>query len=498
VRNENFTEFYPEVLDFKAAESLVKTLKNRDIYVWGIDIYGIAFLSNVLDAGGDIVCFVDPNPLKQSFNYFGKEVISPEKLPELISANNNNPAIIIALQPHIKPNAEEIKNSLIAAGISENIIYSLEFIKAKRPIPVPINADDCDFSDFDKPLLKSDYYKPCTISQEDKIGVLIKVYRAPPQYIIRAVNSLREQSYGNIKITLLANDCTAETLALIRSFRDIDARIDLIENPHNTWTIWKPETAAIYKEITDKFLGDCDYHFFCDNDDYYAPDFLEKTVAEMRKTQADVICTGSYVYREEGPSGLYSFVPAFCKKYFSHYEIGKYLSEYGIHSPVMWGKLWTKKAVSLHFDFVFCGEDGCGTVITPETIWTDDYIYINHLFPELDKVAVIPDICYFWTRRSSSFTGNPDISSCFFSYTALFPFIDKYLESFSEKDEIKNYILYHCAFYLGTNVLLKRKITNNEDIASALERIKQYVEENFPSRQKIAALRRIKEIEDNK
>jgi glycosyltransferase involved in cell wall biosynthesis len=481
MRYKNFTDYFPETLDVSAAQSLCETLKERDVFVYGIDIYGLSVMNNLRDLGGDIVCFVDPNPLKQSFTYFGKKVISPDKLPGLVNANGNNPAVIIALQPHSKPSADEIKASLISAGIAEEIIFSLAFSKADRPIPVPIDVDSEDISDFDieKPLLPERFYKPCGISEDDKIGVFIKVYRAPAQYIIRAVGSLREQSYRNIKITLLANDCDTETLALLRKFKSADKRIDLVENPHNTWAIWQKETAAIYKKITDEFLSDCDYHFFCDNDDYYAPDFLEKTVSAMRKTKADVVCAGSYVYREDGPSGLYSFVPAFCEKHFSRDEMGKYLSEYGIHSPVMWGKLWSKKAIHLHFDFVLCGEDGGGTVITPETIWTDDYIYINHLFPALENVTVIPDICYFWTRRGASFSGSPDISSCFFSYAALLPFLEKYLADFAQKDDILKYLICHSGFYLGINLLIKQIQTKPGEVKTALLKIKKYADENY-------------------
>jgi glycosyltransferase involved in cell wall biosynthesis len=478
MRNENFSKFYPELLDTAAAQALCETLKNSDIYVWGIDIYGLAFLSNFRDQGSDIVCFVDPNPLKQAFDYFGKKVISPEDLPKKIRENTGNCAVVIALPPNSTPGDNEAKNSLIAAGVPEKIICSLTFNKAIRPIPVPKNPENTDISDFDKLLLPSEFYTPCSIFEKEKIGVLMKVYRAPPQYIIRAVQSLREQSYKNIKITLLANDCLPETLTLLRAYRDLDNRIELIENPHNTWAIWEKENAAIYKKNIDRFLSDGDFFFLCDNDDYYAPDFLEKTIAVMRREDADFVGASAYVYREAGPTGLYSFVPPFSRKNFSGtVQIGNYLAEYGIQSPVIWGKLWSKKTIRSHFDFVLNG-DGDSTIITPETIWTDDYIYINHLIPTLKKIAINPDLCYFWTRRGSSYTGNPDISSCFFSYAVLLPIVSNYLDNIAQKNDIMDYLLCHMGFYLGINLLERQIKSKPQEVKTALLKIKNYAAKN--------------------
>jgi glycosyltransferase involved in cell wall biosynthesis len=487
--NNSYTLFYPRFPDTEKAQTLCESILDKSVIIYGIDLYGLAFMGNLADMGKEIECFCDPNPLKQSFNYFGRSVISPKQLPERI---NENTAVVIALLPQAVPNTETVRKELIARGIPDNQIFELEFSENEIVIPVPVNPKSNDIADFDKPLLPETFYKPCAILQTDKVGVFMKVYRASAVYIIRAIRSVLEQSYKNIKLTIAANDCLPETLELLRKFAETDNRIDLIENPHNTWAVWEAETAAVYKNITDRFLSDGEYFCLLDNDDYYKPDFIERTVEIIRREGSDVVEAGAYAYREEGIEGLYSFVMPFCEKSLSGKEgIGQYLSQYGVHNTVMWGKLWTKNAMQLHFDFVTNG--GKGSIITPETIWTDDYIYINHLFPQLKKITIIPDNMYFWTRRSASFTGSPDISSCFFSYAILKPYICEYLHDFPEKDPLWDYLIYHMGFYLGVNLLLKQAATKPA-LKNALLKIKDYADNNFGEAQKVAADRRIDEL----
>jgi glycosyltransferase involved in cell wall biosynthesis len=297
---------------------------------------------------------------------------------------------------------------------------------------------------------------------------------------IRAIQSVREQSYKNLKLTIAANDCLPETLDLLQKYAEIDERIEIINNPHNTWAVWEPETAAIYAKITEHFTSEGDYFCTIDNDDYYAPDFLERTVEVMRRERPDIVGAGSHMYYEDGPESLCSFVVPFTDRTFSgKEEVGKYLWLYGVHNVIIWGKLYTKKAMDLHFKFATGGDDGKGSVITPDNIWRDDWLYINHLIPLLEKVSVIPDEMYFWTRHKASFLTKLPLSTHFFGYAILKPYIYEYLKDFPERDDIWDYMIYTLGFCIGIFHIEDYMNKAPLEAKDALLKIRAYINENF-------------------
>jgi glycosyltransferase involved in cell wall biosynthesis len=490
MKNNTFENFYPRVLNIAKAKMLCDSLLEKSVVIYGSTEYGTAVRNYFITAGKDIVCFCDRDETKQAFESFGKDVISPEELPGVLTENS---AVLIAAQ--LGHTQAAIKESLIRLGIPKNIIYSLEFESAKRPIPVPARADSRDISDFDKPLLCEKFYKPCAIPQTDKVGVFMKVYRPPIQYLIRAIQSVREQSYRNLKLTVAANDCLPETLELLYKYAEIDDRIEIINNPHNTWAVWEPETAAIYAKIAEHFTSEGDYFCTIDNDDYYAPDFLERTVEVMRRERPDVVGAGAHTYFEDGSESICSFVVPFTEKTFAGKEaIGKYLWLYGVHNVIIWGKLYTKKAMDLHFKFATGGDDGKGSVITPDNIWRDDRLYINHLIPLLEKVSVIPDEMYFWTRHKASFLTKLPLSTHFFGYAILKPYIYEYLKDFPEKDDIWDYMICILGFWHGVNQIEEYTGEAPNEVEAALLKIREYINENFSGKALSGANKRIDDI----
>jgi glycosyltransferase involved in cell wall biosynthesis len=490
MKNKAFEDFYPRVLNIANAKALCDSLLDKSIIIYGSTEYGTAVRNYYLTLGKDIVCFCDRDETKQAFGNFGKEVISPEQLPGKI---DDNTAVLNVVQ--LKKTQTVINENLIRLGIPENIIYQLEFGPAKRPIPVPIDVDSKDISNFDKPLLDDKFYTPCAIPQTDKVGVFMKVYRPPHQYLIRAIQSVREQSYKNLKLTIAANDCLPETLALLYKYAEIDKRIEIINNPHNTWAVWEPETAAIYAKIAEHFTSDGDYFCTIDNDDYYAPDFLEKTVEVMRREHPDVVQAGAQVYKADGPESVCSFVMPFTEKTYSGNEkMGEYLWFYGVHHVIIWGKLYTKKAMDLHFKFATGGDDGKGSVITPDNIWTDDWLYIHHLFPLLEKVSVIPDEMYFWTRHKASFLTKQPLSICFFCYAILKPYIYEYLKDYPERDGIWDYMIHIMGYYLGVDQIEEYIDEAPNEVREALLKIRAYINENFTGKALAGGYRRIDEL----
>jgi glycosyltransferase involved in cell wall biosynthesis len=498
MKNKNFKTHYPVTLNPAAADELCKSLAGRNIFIYGAGIYGWATKAAAEKSGGNVVCFCDGSPLKQTFNYFGTGVISPEKLPEKFAEYGGNAAVILALQPGLCPSAEDTKEKLVLSGVSREQIFVLPFAVSEMPVPLPIDIDSDDISDFDKPLLPPQLYKPCAISEEEKIAVHLQFFREPIPYIIRAVQCIREQSYKNLGIVIVSNGCDEKRVNLLRQFAEIDQRIKLIICEKNNLI-----SNTDYYLITDdseRYYGDRICRL--DGDDYYTPDFIEKTVTAARRDNADIVICGTFFYSESEPYDLYSLTPAFSKSTYSDKkEIGRFLCDYGIHYTAHWGKLYSPPAFWRFFNYRLslrdCERDG---LMTNQTFTIADITPTFCAYSECEKISVLPGVLHFYTRRTAAMTGiSGNTAHLFFRFYDVMDKLQPVLKSgeFDEKyiDEIADFYLWHMAVHRDLIHLEEKVHTNREDAKAALLNIKKYITENYAETDRHrAAIKRIDEI----
>lgn len=127
----------------------------------------------------------------------------------------------------------------------------------------------------------------------DKVSIIVPVYNVAP-YLTRTVQAILGQSYENWEL-LLVDDCSRdESRSVMERVEKEDARIRCFYQEQNGGV-----SAARNRGI-DEASGD--WICFCDGDDWYEPEFLEKMLQCAREEEADyIICDYQVVSDGKNP-----------------------------------------------------------------------------------------------------------------------------------------------------------------------------------------------------
>ena len=140
--------------------------------------------------------------------------------------------------------------------------------------------------------------------QEDfgLISIIMAAYNAE-KTIEQAINSVLSQTYTNFEL-LVVNDCSTDrTAELVKSIAAKDSRVRLISNVKNSGVSYTRKHGL--EEAKGSWIA------ILDSDDVWAPEKLEKQIDLQRRTNADLLFTGSAFMGSEGQSiGWYLHAPA--------------------------------------------------------------------------------------------------------------------------------------------------------------------------------------------
>lgn len=127
----------------------------------------------------------------------------------------------------------------------------------------------------------------------DKVSIIVPVYKVE-QYLTRCVNSLTRQTYSNIEI-LLVDDGSPDNCGLqCDQLAKADSRIVVIHQENQG-------VSAARNRGLDAMTGD--WVCFCDGDDWYEVDFVEKMLKCAKEEGADyIIC--NYQIASEGSNPI--------------------------------------------------------------------------------------------------------------------------------------------------------------------------------------------------
>ncbi len=116
----------------------------------------------------------------------------------------------------------------------------------------------------------------------DKVSIIVPVYNVG-QYLTRTITAVLDQTYQNWEL-ILVNDCSKDDSSqIMKAFQEKDPRVRCFFQEVNQGVSAARNWGL--EEATGEWI--C----FCDGDDWYEPQFLEKMVDCARKEKADyVIC----------------------------------------------------------------------------------------------------------------------------------------------------------------------------------------------------------------
>ena len=129
--------------------------------------------------------------------------------------------------------------------------------------------------------------------QEDfgLISIIMAAYNTE-KTIEQAINSVLCQTYTNFEL-LVVNDCSTDrTAELVKSIAAKDSRVRLISNVKNNGVSYTR------KHGLEEAKGD--WIAILDSDDAWEPEKLEKQIVLQRRTNADLLFTGSAFMDSEG------------------------------------------------------------------------------------------------------------------------------------------------------------------------------------------------------
>lgn len=129
--------------------------------------------------------------------------------------------------------------------------------------------------------------------QEDfgLISIIMAAYNTE-KTIEQAINSVSSQTYTNFEL-LVVNDCSKDrTVELVKDIVAKDSRVRLISNVKNSGVSYTR------KHGLEEAKGD--WIAFLDSDDAWEPEKLEKQIVLQRRTNADLLFTGSAFMDSEG------------------------------------------------------------------------------------------------------------------------------------------------------------------------------------------------------
>lgn len=171
-----------------------------------------------------------------------------------------------------------------------------------------------------------------------KISVITPVYNAA-EHLEQCIDSIICQSFGDFELICIDDGSTDESLEILRSYKDRDSRIKIIEKQHTNTS--HSRNAGI-DAAKGEFLA------FVDADDFIEPDMLEKAYSEINKTKSDIVWFRSNMWEHnnhefiESPWTLRDWeMPPF--RPFSGFNVSEKVFNMGSCTP--WDKMFRKSFI---------------------------------------------------------------------------------------------------------------------------------------------------------
>lgn len=116
-----------------------------------------------------------------------------------------------------------------------------------------------------------------------KVSVIVPVYKVE-ESIKRCIDSILNQTYQNIEL-ILVDDGSPDNSGKICDQYLKDSRVQVIHNKNK---------GVSFARNTGLKMAQGDYITFCDSDDFYSPNHIEKMVYSANKYNADITISGFF------------------------------------------------------------------------------------------------------------------------------------------------------------------------------------------------------------
>lgn len=213
----------------------------------------------------------------------------------------------------------------------------------------------------------------------EKIDIITPVYNVE-KFLPQCIDSILAQTYTNWHLILIDDGSTDDSGLICEEYARKDTRIKVIHQKY-------AGVSAARNRGLDAATGD--YISFIDSDDYVVPEMLEKLYMRMKEESADLSICGFIRVNEAGtPFETGETMPIRRDKWPGIKGLEKMEQKDGFCYVLLWNKLYKREIFE---DFRF-----------PEGKLHEDEAAAPHVFFRAAKVACLPEILYFYRRRSGS------------------------------------------------------------------------------------------------
>lgn len=257
-----------------------------------------------------------------------------------------------------------------------------------------------------------------------QISVIVPIYKAE-RYLALCLDSIKAQSFTDFEVIMIDDGSPDRSGELAEKYTS-DPRFKLFRQKN------MGVGAARNRGLS---LANGEYVAFVDSDDRVTPDHLDKLYRAARENSAQIVCCG-YIRCDEKDGRLR---PVRIKKHSGVYSgerlIGNILRDISVRR-YMCTYLWKRSLFS---------DNG---ISFPERTFEDTCV-IPMLFYHAEKIAVIGDGTYIYTRRDGSITGLfPE--SCVADYIAANEAVERFFLNTREAE----FYLWNLRFQRAKTVLV--------------------------------------------
>ena len=150
------------------------------------------------------------------------------------------------------------------------------------------------------------------------VSILLPTYNGE-KYLKEQIESILNQTYKDIKL-IISDDCSSDnTVNILKQYEQQDSRIEVYIQPKNM---------GVVKEI--EFLlqkVETPFYMLADQDDYWLPEKVEKSLETLIKNNADLVFGDLEVVDEN----LNTIYPSFGDFMLLNRKIHKYLDSYKVN-----------------------------------------------------------------------------------------------------------------------------------------------------------------------
>lgn len=210
-----------------------------------------------------------------------------------------------------------------------------------------------------------------------KISVVVPVYNAAA-YLSETLDSLRGQSFRDFEAVLVDDGSTDESPLILDHICAQDSRFHVLHIPNG----------GVYNaRVVGVRAARGAYVAFCDSDDLYRSDCLEKLYQQAEKTGADITVCG--YTREDMATGKITSreMIAFGERVYPYPALTDILPRV---NPSLWNKLFRAELLR-H-----------ALILEQAPRIAEDLLFICSLFPCLRKIAFLPELLYRYRVHEDS------------------------------------------------------------------------------------------------